>query len=437
MPTETQRQEYLKIISRPDSLIKLAKLEFLNPDGSVAFAVDNNYRKSYGGGAANGSRAFLQSGSLSVSLQNGKRRQASITFENLDGAFDYNVNHLWFGEQVRLSMGIRLSDGYEYYQPQGVFYIDSPSLEWRPNSRQANYTLTDKWAYLDGSLFGKLRDTYSIPNGSNIFVAMQAILQISKYSLSPTKDIMQMIDPIAPLFTDYFNNRTTVSNGQVFTNNTVPYDIITEYGQSYADALLELNSLIAGWIGYDNTGRLTVLPSENDIADQTKPVLWDFAANSKTFLGLSETSNIGDVYNQYVVIGEALDSDVAPIGIATNNDAASDTSVGRIGLKVNTESASGYYTKEQCASLAAFKLKRATVLKKSVTVSSTQMFHLQENNLITVQRSDKQGSPIERHLIQSYTIPIGQTGEMSITATSVTDYPNVTIEETNFSGVIT
>ncbi len=79
-------------------------------------------------------------------------------------------------------------------------------------------------------------------------------------------DIMQMIDPITPLFTDYFNNRTTIVNGQVYTNNLVPYEIEVEYGQAYANILLELNDLIAGWIGYDATGRLTVLPSENDIA---------------------------------------------------------------------------------------------------------------------------------------------------------------------------
>lgn len=434
MPTNEQYREYLNIIANPDKLIKLAKVEFLNDDGTVAFVVDNNYHRGYGG-YTSGSRAFLQDGSLSVSLQNGKRRQASITFENLDGAFDYNVNHLWFGQKIRLSMGVRLSDGSEYYLPQGVFYIDSPSLEWRPNSRQATYSLTDKWAYLDGSLFGKLRDTYQIPTGNNLFSAMQAVLKVSKYTLASTTDTLKMIDSALPLFTDYFNTRTTTVNGMIYPNNLVPYDIEIEYGQTYADILLELNSLIAGWIGYDNTGRLTVLPSENDIADQTKPVQWEFTTNSKVFLGLSETASVGDVYNEYTIVGEALDSDIAPVGRAVNDDITSDTCISRIGRKSQVESASGYYTKEQCAALAAFKLKRATVLQKSVTISSTQMFHLQENNLITVQRTDKQGSPTERHLVQSFSIPLNQTGQMSITATSVTDYPNITIEETDY-GII-
>lgn len=431
MPTATQYQSYLQLVAQPDKINKLCKLEFLNDDGTVAFVIDNNYKRGYGG-YTTGSRAFLQDGDLSVSLQNGKRRQASIVFENLDREFDFAVNHLWFGQKIRLMMGLTLSDGYEFYLPQGVFYIDSPQLDWRPNSRQASYTLTDKWAYLDGSLFGKLRDTYQVPTGSNIFGAMLGILQISKYSLSPTTNPIEMIDNITPLFTDYFNNRTTTVNGRTYTNNVVPYEISVEYGQTYAKVLTSLNDLIAGWIGYDSTGRLTVLPSESDIPDQTKPVLWDYTTSSKTFLGLSETSNMGEVYNEYTIVGEALDSDMAPLGRAINNDANSDTNINRIGRKSQVESASGYYTKEQCAALAAFKLKRATVLQKSVSISSTQLFHLQENNLITVRRTDKEGAPVERHLIQSFTLPLSQTGEMTITATSVTDYPNITIEELDY-----
>ncbi len=434
MATQAQYQQYLQILANPNKIEKIVQLDFLNDDGTVAFVIDNEYKKGYGGNSSL-SRAFLQDGSLDVSLQNGKRRQASVYFENLDRQFDFNVNHLWMGQKIRIKAGLVLPDGYKYYLPQGVFYINSPQLGWKPNSRKQNYTLIDKWGYVDGTLFGKLRDTYIVPVGNNIFQAMQAVLQTSKYTLNATTNSLQMIDNITPLFTNYYNNRTTTSNGQVYLNTEVPYQITVEYGKNFSDILLALNDLIAGWIGYDATGKMTVLPSENDIADQTKPIQWEFTTTSPTFLGLDETSDISQVFNEYTIVGEALDSTVAPVGRAINNDATSDTSIGRIGRKSQIESASGYYTKEQCAALAAFKLKRSTVLQKSVTFSSTPMFHLQENNLITVKRTDKSGAPIERHLIQSFSLPFSQTGQMSITATSVTDYPNITIEEVNY-GII-
>ena len=79
MPTNTRFQQYIAIAAQPDKLNKICKLEFLNDDGTVAFAIDNTYRRGYGG-YTSGSRAFIQDGSLSVSLQNGKRSKASISF---------------------------------------------------------------------------------------------------------------------------------------------------------------------------------------------------------------------------------------------------------------------------------------------------------------------------------------------------------------------
>lgn len=437
MATPQQYQEYLKIIANPDSIRKIAKLEFLNPDGTIAFTVDGNEHTDTTG--FRHSKAWLQSGTLNVSLQNGMRRKASIEFANLDREFDFNVNHLWFGQQVRLSMGVKLKDGTDYYIPQGVFYISSPSLDWKPNSRKATYQLVDKWAYLDGSLFGKLRDTYEVAIGSNIFKAMQSILQISKYTLNANEiaPLQDQIDNITPIFTDYYNNLPpTTVNGQSYARNVVPYDLRTDYGQTYANVLLSLNKLISGWIGYDATGALTVEPSESVIVsdnkqisgDAYKPIQWDFTTASKTFLGLTETAQMSEVYNEVIVVGEALkDGENTPYAIGFNYDANSPTSIDRIGAKVYVENDSNYVTDDQCGDLARFRLRRAGALQKQVTITSTQMFHLQENNLITVKRTDKEGSPTERHLIQSFSIPIGQVGTMSITATSVQDFPEITV----------
>ena len=53
------------------------------------------------------------------------------------------------------------------------------------------------------------------------------------------------------------------------------------------------------------------------------------------------------------------------------------------------------------------------------------MFHLRENNLISVLRSDKPNKPIEKHLIQAISIPLSEKGSCLITATSVNDFPAV------------
>lgn len=430
MMEQEKYKEYLRIVANPDSMRPLSKIEFLNLDNTVAYAVDGTYKRNYG---YPDSRAFLQDGTINVSLNNGQRRTASVRFENLDNAFDYAINKLWFGRRVRLLKGVILKDGSEYYISQGVFYLNSPKTGWKPNSRTAEYSLVDKWAYLDGTLFGNLENTYEVPafvSGSttqrtNIFNAMQGILQLSIFDHKYTPDKTKQVDNVKPIFTDYYNNRYTTINGQQVAMNLLPKTVITSVGGTYGQVLLDLNALIAGWIGYDSNGVLRVDASADDLNDADKPVMWKFDENSKTFFGLDETANPSQVFNDIIVWGENLDGGMVGAR-ATNYDSQSDTNANLIGLKTYVESSDINYTNEQCQALANWYLKRKTVLQKSISLSCSQMFHLRENNLISVLRSDKPSKPIEKHLIQSIQIPLSEKGNCTITATSVNDFPEVT-----------
>ena len=92
-----------------------------------------------------------------------------------------------------------------------------------------------------------------------------------------------------------------------------------------------------------------------------------------------------------------------------------------------------YYSDQVCRDYAVWKLKRSAALQKSVDIYCTQMFHIVENGIVTIRRDDKPGSPVERHVVQGWTRPIGQTGEMTINAISVVDYPDISIIRENLS----
>ena len=394
---------------------KLAKIEFLNPDHSVAFALDNKHTNSR-------SKAFIQEGSLTANLQNGKRRVATVHLANLDGEYEYNVNKLWFGQQVRLSMGLTLPNGEDYYIPQGVFYAANPEEILSPSQRMATLNLQDKWAYLDGTLFGRLEGIYEVPLNTNIFTAIQSILSLPKGN-------GYVVDDVTPVFTNYYNNQTTLlPDGTEISDLLMPYVYRCDgEGGTYADIILEMNGVLAGWIGYDATGRLRLDPSQDDILDVNKPILWQFTPSEKQFLGATYTVKNTDVFNDIIIEGEALTEFGNVAGRASNYDPASDTNINLIGKKTYRECAAGYASRRQCEDLAVFKLKRQTILQKSITIESSQMFHLQENRLVTVRRLDKPGYPTERHLINGFTIPIGETGKMTIQATSVQEFPVATI----------
>lgn len=410
----TRFEQYLSALKT--DFTKIAKLEFLNPNGTVAFVLDNNYKNNRSG-------AFIQDGSLSVNLQNGTRRSASITLANTNGEYDFSVNNLWFGTTVRLQMGLLLPDGTEYLIPQGVFYIKDPEEVYFPNQRTIHLELVDKWAMLDGTLGGNLDGIYEVPLNSNIFEAIDGLLKDAQGN-------GYVFDNTPAIYTSYYNNMTqTLPDGTTASLVESPYTArFDSFGESYADVILELNNMVAGWIGYDATGALRLDPSQDDILDISKPILWTFNPSEKQFLGATYSIRNSDVKNEIIRVGQALDGGYAQVGAkAQNFDPSSDTNINIIGRKVDRKEQSNYYTNDICASLAEFELKRNTILKKSVTIRSTQMFHLVENNLVVIRRIDKKGAPFERHLINGFTIPIGQTGEMTINATSVSDFPIATV----------
>lgn len=406
--------KYLEAVKEP--FIKLARLEFLLPDGQIGYVIDNNPLNKRSG-------TFIQSGTLSVNLQNGQRRTARITLANIDGEYEFNVNKAWFGNMIRLEEGLILPDGEAFYLPQGVFYIKEPNEALKINDRTVQWTLVDKWSYLDGTLFGNLDGIYEIPAGSNIFHVVDSILKMERGN-------GLVVDPMPPIFTDYYNGKKQeTEDGRTAYLIDTPYKFRAESaGQTYADVVLEMNNMLAGWVGYDCNGQLRMEASQDDVDDKDKPVVWEFTPTKKQFLGASYSVKNNEVYNDVIIEGQNLSGYGVCGGRAVNMDPKSDTNIMILGRKVKREAQDGYYSPEICESLARFKLKRYTTLQKEVTITSSQIFHLQENTLVTIRRPDKDGMPMERHLVTGFERNIAQKGNMTITATSVNDYPDVTTE---------
>lgn len=414
MTEQQKRQEYMCLLNGPFK--KLVRLRFLQPDGSTAFSVDGNSRNRY-------NRAFIAQGTISANLQNGQRRSATVTFAGVTDRFDYDVNHLWFGTEIALDEGLRLSDGSAYYIQQGVFLLESPTESIKPQGRVLTYPLVDKWAMLDGRLGGNLESTYEVPVGTNIFTPIAALLSENRGNGYP-------VDGVTPIFTEYYNNMTQrLPDGTIAYMSNTPHTLtVSGDGGTKATVILDLASMVNAWVGYDRTGAFRLDPSQDDILDNTKPILWRFdTANDRTLLGMDYTAKNTEVYNDYIVVGEQLDNYIMPNGRAQNLDPTSDTNVNIIGRKTFRETKAGYATDTMCQDYAAWKLKRSTALQKAVTITCSQLFHIEENSLVTIRRADKPGSPVERHLITGFSRPLTGTGQMTINCVSVNDFPIATL----------
>lgn len=300
--------------------------------------------------------------------------------------------------------------------------MKDPEETFEPGRKTARYNLADKWSSLDGTLFGNLEGIYQINRGENLFTAIATLLRKDRGNGQP-------VDGLPPVFTTYYNNRTvTLLDGTSASWLAAPYTYRcdSENG-TYAEVLLEVNKMLAGWMGYDQAGHLRVDAAYEDILDMDKPVQYRLSPERTTFLGATYTVKNTEVFNDIIVRGTAINENgPIPKGRAINADPRSDTNVNILGYRTKRLSETAYYADSQCQELAEFHLKRNTVLQKSVTVRTCQLFHLAENNLITIRRTDKPGSPVERHLLTGFSRPIGQTGAMQLNCTSVNDFPLAT-----------
>lgn len=414
MTEQEKYLDYFQMLRKP--FRKLCRLRFLQPDGSTAFQLDNRSNGRLSG-------TFISDGSISHSWQNGRRTNASVTLDNMDGSFDYQIGKIWFGQEIALDEGLILSDGVtEFYIQQGVFLIETPIENVKPNGRTAQFSLVDKVAALDGTLGGNLEGTYQVPVGTNIFQPIATLLSEDRGNGYP-------VDRVAPIFTEFYNNRTqTLPDGTVASMADAPYTLTIDGTDGTIWGVISgLAAMVNGWVGYDETGALRIDPSQDDILDAEKSVLWDFSTAEAELLGMTYQAKNTEVYNDYIVVGEMLSDNSQPKGRAQIFDPSSPLDINLIGRKTKRISQSGFGTDTQCRDYAEWMVKRSSVLQKAVTISCSQMFHIRGNEIVTIKRTDKPGSPTERHLIQGYSRPLASTGEMQITCTSVHDYATATV----------
>lgn len=406
--------EYLDKLTKPH--IAATKIEWLNADGTVAFDITEK---------------AIQQGMLNVAYQNGVRATADILLDNWGQTYDVNADKIWFGQQIRLYKGLYLDDGTPFLIPKGTFYVSNPDQVYAPAQRTTHLSLVDKWGYLDGSLFGNLDGIYQLNVGDDLFIALRELLLKDRGNGVP-------YDNIPPLLSSYYTGKTTKaaysklvtsfdSEGTEFTTTDIeyrdipvtecPYTSRIEASGTMADIILEVAKMLVANVGYDASGRLCIEPNNTDVMNRNRPIQWNYRTTENSLLSISYQFPLSDVYNAVTVTGATLNGLQAK-GFAQNIDARSGTSVSRIGARHYAEEQSSYYTDTQCQEMAEYLLKQKSSLLTTTTIESVPIYHIRENELITLERPEV-SSAVETYLVTGYSMPLGQLGSMSINAVRV------------------
>lgn len=475
----------------------LIKIAFLYPDETIQKEITNEI--------------YQISGSLNVNYQNGARRTCTITINNDKFAFPLNWDgNFWIGQKFQLWTGLYLDDEERepYYISQGIFYILNPSEAYNPTTHTISLQGVDKWAYLDGRLFGYLNGTYVASQAGNeeatIKNLVKGLLKNNKYTndLSETEDILKKIDCKEPIFdgfqetiemVKYTTNTgrlvyTYTDDGQVkyctfkdtlnpndnsvnriyysvtsnnadakgydviFTekdalateNNpktevtvftttvnafTPPYTVNMEVGKTFADIVLEYNTMLMGQVYYDTLGHLHFEAASTSLANFSnldREIAWHFTVTEQEFLGLTLENKFDGVFNDVIVLGAVTNGKQAKARIQ-NRDNNSDFSIDKIGLKTKTPYQSDqYYSDEQCLALAQHYAQADMALEKAGSFSTLPIYHLDVGQIVTLSTPGNHMSK-EAYLVTGFSYDF--SGTMNINVTNMRYFSNWSIYE--------
>ena len=413
---------YLKKIK--GDFVSAVKVEWLNPDETVNFEFTNSL--------------YDINVNLDVNYQSGCRRSCTLVLNNDRNKFPVDFNNIWIGQKFKLWMGIYLDNETPYYFPQGVFYVSNPNEVYNPNTRTLTINGVDKWAYLDGTLFGKLSGTYQTSIDKDLYAAIRELLKLSRYKddFSDTDIKSEMIDPTPPLLSSVLRDKKTIvkqadSNGKLQDVEKYvwecPYTATVERGGTFADILLEYATILCADLYYDVHGRLVLEPkidTSDDITDTNKEIVWDYTVDEKTFLGLTQEHKFDKLYNDFIVLGNILNGYQFK-GRVQNRNPMSNTCVQRIGLRPKEPFEDNQYVSdEQCVELAKYYAKMDTILQKSGSISSITLYHLDVNKLVTVSTPNNNMSK-ELFLITGFNL--SASGTMSVNVTSINILKNFVV----------
>lgn len=472
-----EQDRYLQYLKKLKEDYKPAvKMSWLNPDESIGFDfTDDIYNIDY---------------SLNVNLEDGARRTCTITLDNQFNDYPVQFDNIWIGQKFQLWLGLYLDDGEPYYISQGIFVVTNPQEAYNPTTHTITIQGKDKWGMLDGTVYGYLSNVYKTQVITNMIDAATELLQTNRYDplLEPTINKSKMIDCKTPIFNnmdmteivpqytteygytiytkegkyyihklegvndvwkklstngdkynyeDYTETADFQSTPEVYTQESsiylTPYTSEIEPGKTYADVLLEYNTMIMGQIYYDRAGFLTFNPLPRDMDNLSvsdKEVDWEFSVTEKELTAVDIENKFNEVFNDVIVYGGIVGGKRMK-GRVQNWDAASESSIDKIGLKTKPPyTDEKYLTDDECKRLAQYYAQTDMALERSGSITTTPIYHLDVDHLITLS-TDLRSK--ETFLVTGFSL--SSQGTMSINITNIKYFIHWTPYEYNEMGV--
>lgn len=326
------------------------------------------------------------SGDLNFTDDLGNRKTGNILFDNNDGEFlPSPTSDIWISNKFKISTGLVMDDGTNYFISRGVFLISEIEVE---NDTEGSSTVRvqflDKYSALNGQVQGVLENTYIIPVGTSISDSVIQVLldanEIKPPIIQPTAEVL-------------------------------PYTINIAAGGTYSDILTSICQSLSWTCYFDSDGYFRF---EEPADLETTGSSWDFSTDEVTLLSCKTRFDFTEVYNVIVVIGANINGDIIR-AVAEDTSPSSATSVSAIGRHVKVIEDDLISTEVLAQQRADAELAVGISIVQAIDFEAMPIDVLEAGQVCTV-NNDVLGLSAVRFLVKSNTFPLTIDSDMSLNA---------------------
>lgn len=437
--------EYYNVINQ--DYIDIVKKHIIVPRMKIVLLDENEY----GYKELISEISIENSGSISITYQQGVQKTVSLTIFDPDGDFipDPNNQNFWVGKKFKIYLGLAIERYYLTKNPliyrnsiedllaylkneenipdiekdgillSGNDYIDRDTdIYWFSKgvyittSIDASHSLADKTISISGvdkfgiftsdTGYSEMIANYIIKSGTTIEDAISTMLL---QDMGNGKSL----DPILPVIDPYY------------IGTKIPYEIDKGAGSYLGDILVELGTMFKADIFYDDDGRFNFKRSMIGDENTQLPIIWDFNDKDSEYISSSLNYNLIDAINTVYVVGDNPNAAIAPEAFRQNKNPSSPLSVDKIGIKSKLYSTSIIKTPTEAADYAEYMLNQLSRIQQTISFTCSFIPHLDVNKSFSLTDSFYKIVK-EQFIIQSITFPLG-IGTISINGSSIQDLP--------------
>lgn len=383
-------------------------------------------------------------GSISVNYQQGVRRSCSITLSNIDGEYLPSLaNRIWINTKFKVYIGLRIPktviqgranfistedtppnpeiteneyklitensvansyyDEDTYWFSQGIFLLTNPTAARNLSHKTLVLEGVDKFGIFGSETnFKETEGTYFIPAGTTVAKFVKDMLDMDLGNGQAT-------DPQQPIIDSFL------------WNEVLPQDIEKGPGEYFSDIIIQIANSFSCDVFYDTDGRFNLVKGSTTSTMEGYTSQWDYSDILPDYGQVTDTYNFTEVYNVVRVV--ANNSELPSYeAIVENRDVTSPTNIQTIGKKIKYVESGFCFTQKNTDDFAKYLLRKYSIAQQALSFESSLLPHLDVNRPITITDSYYQWE-YQRFIVQSLTLPISTTGQISVEASNCANIP--------------